>query len=177
MKHPLTITLTTICLLSYLLELAHTWLAQDGSSVLSFSMHVTYYPHATLPHFLLYHFSHANIFHLLANLYALYLFKPRVTTIIASYLIATLAAYLDTLLIPTATCGLSAFLFASFARNYVAWHRNLIPILLAIAVTAFIPNLNWHVHLIAFALSYLFWLIIYTHKAHNAHSPNKSPHP
>lgn len=162
MKHPLTITLTTICLISYLLQLMQQlWFVQRGFPSLPFSLPVTYYPHATLTHFLLYHFSHANIFHLLANLYALYLFKPRATTILASYLIATIAAYLDTLLIPTATCGLSAFLFASFARNYVAWHRNLFPVLIAIAITAFLPNLNWHVHLLAFALSYLFWLPIY----------------
>jgi len=168
-----TITLTTITLT--------TWLAQQGFPSLST-------PSSPFPHILTYHFFHANIYHLLLNLLALWLYRPRTATLITAYLTATLAAYIDSLITPAIstlytgnsgfppftpnpplpqfpTIGLSALIFAAFARNYVAWHRHTYPILIAIIITAPIPNLNWHLHLISFITSHIIWKAIYKTRA------------
>ena len=139
----------------------------------------TYHTDSTLSDYLLYHFSHANIFHLLGNLLALWLFRPRLSTVLIAYPIATLAALLDTLLLsiinyklyiisPLPTCGLSALLFASFARYYVAWHKPIYPILIPIIITAFLPYINWHIHLLSFLLAYPVFHIWYRLKNPNS---------
>lgn len=155
MKHLLTLTITIVTILTYIV--------QSDFVALPFSMYlpITYHPDAPLHHYLLFHFFHVNIFHLLSNLFALWYYRPRFSTIIVSYAVATIGAYIDVLLLPTTTCGLSAFIFAAFARYFVAWHKSILPIILFILITAIIPSINWHVHLISFLLSYLVWLIIY----------------
>lgn len=134
---------------------------------------IAYHTDSSISDFLLFHFFHANIFHLLGNLLALWLFRPRISTLLVTYPIATLSAYLDSL-IPSLqfsifnflpTCGLSAILFASFARYYVAWHKPVYPIFLITLITAFLPYINWHIHLIAFFLSYFAFSVIYQLKS------------
>ena len=158
MKHPITLTITIVTILIYIV--------QSGIVALPFSMYppITYHPDAPLHHYLLFHFFHVNIFHLLANLFALWYYRPRIGTILVAYAVATIGAYIDVLLLPTTTCGLSAFLFAAYARYFVAWHKSIFPFILLILATSIIPNLNWHIHLISFILSYSIWLVIYRHK-------------
>lgn len=168
MKHPLTLTLSILTILTFILQCISEQFGVGSGSVTA-SLPFTYYPDAPLPNFLLYHFFHVNIFHLLANLLALWYFKPRPTTILVSYIIATLCAYIDTLIIPTTTCGLSAFLFAAFARRYVAWKENIWKMVAIVLLTGIIPTLNWHIHLLSFIMSYVVWLIIYHLRSYNSH--------
>lgn len=125
---------------------------------------ITYYAGAPAHHYFLYHFFHANIFHLAANLYALWLYRPRLSTIGIAYAVATICAGIDAFLSSAPTCGLSAFLFAAFARYYVAWHKSVLTIIIAILVTAIIPNMNWHIHILSFAVAYIVWFLIYRFK-------------
>lgn len=74
-------------------------------------------------------------------------------------------------------CGLSAFLCAAFARRYVAhrlpttrflfWNILLIPLGWCLYLIPFlhiniISLFAWHIHLIAFYLSYFIWKVIYS---------------
>ena len=76
-------------------------------------------------------------------------------------------------------CGLSAFLCAAFARRYVAyrlstarflfWNLLLIPLGLCLYLIPFlhiniISLFAWHIHLIAFYLSYFIWKLIYARR-------------
>ena len=141
----------------------------------------------------LFQFSHANILHLVINLYALWKFTPRLSTSVVAVMVSTVSALLYTLicdvvcvdgniygaLFPPA-CGLSAFLCACFARRYVAhnlptsrfvvWNLMLLPLGWCLYLIPFL-HLNiislfaWHIHLIAFYLSYFVWQVIYDKRA------------
>ena len=165
MKHPLTLTITILTILTFTLQFISEQFGVGSGSVTA-SLPFTYYPHAPFHHFLIYHFFHVNIFHLIGNLLALWYFKPRLTTILVAYIVATLCAYIDTLIIPTSTCGLSAFLFAAFARRYVAWKENIWKLLSIILITGIIPTINWHIHLLSFLTAYAVWFVIYAYKSH-----------
>ena len=110
------------------------------------------------PDFLLYHFSHANIFHLAANLTAVLYFRPRIFTSLVAFACASLAASVPTMAMDLPTCGLSAFIFAAYARKYYFWRMPVYGLLLSIAITTIIPFLNWKIHLLSFLLSYIFWM-------------------
>ena len=141
---------------------------------------------------LFFSFSHVNIFHLLINLVFLVRFRPRISTCIEAYIVAVITAilcsYLNSALLSlissfeavhgfasldsltSPTCGLSVFLFAAFARRYVAWHKSVLPVILsniplfvinAITGTAYFSVLS---HLISFFLSYFIWQIIYSRR-------------
>lgn len=136
----------------------------------AFAPLVAYAAHAPRSAFLLYHFHHINIFHLAANLLALWFYRPRLTTVLIAFPVASLAAWIDTLILPGTlpTCGLSAFLFAAFARHFVAWHKSIIPFVAVTNFSAFIPTVNWHLHLISFMLSFIIWTAIYRLRPHRA---------
>lgn len=106
---------------------------------------------------LFYSFSHANIFHLSANLYALYLFKPRFSTCVAAYFSAVTASLLPFSCMAEPTCGLSAFVFAAYARKYCLWRLPLHRIFIINLVFAILPHFNWKIHLISFIVSYSYW--------------------
>ena len=110
------------------------------------------------PDFLLYHFSHANILHLAANLMALLYFRPRLSTSLVAFVCATLSAVPPFMAMDLPTCGLSAFIFAAYARKYYFWNMPIRGLMLSIAITALIPFVNWKIHLLSFILSYLFWM-------------------
>ena len=114
----------------------------------------------------LYHFSHANIFHLLVNLLALWQFRPRWGTCFVAYVISSIASCLPFASLSIPTCGLSAFLFACYARNFVAWHRSWYTLALIQFALALIPNVNWRIHLISFFISYLYWYASYSLHRH-----------
>lgn len=112
------------------------------------------------PQCLYYHFFHANIWHLLGNLLALFLFHPRWKTLGVAYASATLSAIIPGVAVAEPTCGMSAILYACFARSYAANRRNPIPLLALNMAFVFIPAVNWRIHLAAFVISYVTWLLI-----------------
>lgn len=108
---------------------------------------------------LTYHFTHANIFHLLANLYVLW--TMRRVRWVPAYLISTLIS-----LIPaTEVAGLSGLIFASYGVS--CGIRNRLRTLLTLAVFAIVwglfPGVSLTIHilslLIGFAYGYIsVWL-------------------
>lgn len=113
-----------------------------------------------LPGCLYYHFFHANIWHLLGNLLALFPFHPRWKTLGVAYVSATLAAIIPGVAAADVTCGMSALLYACFARSYAEKRQNPIPLLAVNMVFIFVPAVNWRVHLAAFIISYVSWFLI-----------------
>lgn len=105
----------------------------------------------------LYSFTHANVFHLALNLLALFRFRPRWKTCAVAYVAAFAGSFLPFVCLPGATCGLSGFLMACFARYYRAWRKPVWPLLCANLVFIFVPCVNWLIHLACFTLSYLFY--------------------
>ncbi len=124
---------------------------------------------------LFFHFTHANIFHLLANACALYLLLPRWKTALIAYISATLAAALLYIAVPALipatvpaalaavftpslpTCGLSAIICAGFARPYASWHKPILPFILAQALFIPFANFNYQLHILSFLIAYLIW--------------------
>jgi membrane associated rhomboid family serine protease len=119
--------------------------------------HVTYAPHAPWWAFLTFHFFHTNIWHLLANTFALLTFKPRPLTLAVAYIIATAAALLDTFITAQPTCGLSAILCAAYARRYAAWQQPIWTPLALLTATALLPHVNAAIHILSFLFAYAFW--------------------
>lgn len=120
--------------------------------------------------FLLFHFCHDNIFHLSLNLLVLASFRPRLSTAILAYLVATAAALLDAVIIDNVrTCGLSAFLFAAIARRQVAWREQerAIQVVYAILIGFLLPHINASVHLFSYLLALLAWSLFYRVRAYN----------
>lgn len=104
---------------------------------------------------MLYHFSHANIFHLAANLVALFMFRPRWLTCVYGYLASSVAAVLPYAWVAgEATCGLSGFVFACWARRYWSFKIKPFYIFGICLISAFIPHVNWRIHLYSFILAF-----------------------
>lgn len=105
----------------------------------------------------LYHFDHANIFHLALNLWALYQFKPRWKTCAVAYVVSSAAALFPFSSVALPTCGLSGFLMAAYARKYAEFRMPLWKPILVNMVFALFPMFNWKIHLVSFLISYLVW--------------------
>lgn len=136
-----TITITAVCVTAQLTSHTFTFYSQCGAAG-----------------HLLYHFSHANIFHLALNLLALFSFVPRTSTCMVAYIAATVASYLPFMGMDAPTCGLSAFVFAAYARKYYFWRMPVWRLLAANVALALVPWFNWKIHISAFLLSYLMWM-------------------
>ena len=129
------------------------------------------------PAALLFHFTHANPFHLIANGLAILYFRPRWPTLALAYHAATLAALLylaiAASLAPVAgasvsaflpllpTCGLSAIVCAAFARPYAARAKSPLPFIILQLPFAIIPNFNYILHILSFLIAYYAWRILY----------------
>ena len=110
---------------------------------------------------LLFHFTHANVFHFAVNALFLVSFKPRWTTALAAFFIASAAAYLPFTGMSAPTCGISGICFAMIARRDVAWRVLNWNLLLLNIPTIFLPMFNWKLHLASYILSFILWKIIY----------------
>lgn len=104
-----------------------------------------------------YSFSHANIFHLMANLIALFQFKPRVKTCIVAYMATVAASYLPIAALGVPTCGLSGFIFACYARKYFSFHMNPLRLVLCNMVMVLVPCVNWKIHLLSFFIAFIIY--------------------
>lgn len=112
----------------------------------------------------LYHFTHANIFHLLSNFIFLAYFRPRWSTVLQSYLIASACVYLPFTALSEPTCGISAMCFAMIARRDVAWRVLNWRLLMFNTALIVLPHANWKIHLASYLIAFLIWKIEYTIK-------------
>ena len=110
---------------------------------------------------LVWHFFHANVFHLAGNLLCLWVMKVRVRALRA-WAVATAVSWLPCGVwdwsalwwTDVETVGLSGMLFASFGMawgEYGDWRVMLRKVLPVVAVTGFLPGMNMWVHLWSFA--------------------------
>lgn len=106
---------------------------------------------------LLYHFTHANIFHLLGNFAVIARFKPRWTSLPWAYLSASAAAICPFAGLPVPTCGMSALVFALLARRDALLGILNWRLMLVNSAFAFIPLFNWRIHLISYLISFTIW--------------------
>lgn len=110
---------------------------------------------------MLFHFSHANIWHFAVNALFLARFKPRWSTVLLSYFVASACGEMAFAGVSAPTCGISAMCFAMIARHDVAWRVLNWQLLLVNGITAFLPMFNWKIHLASYALSFALWKLIY----------------
>lgn len=106
---------------------------------------------------LTFHFTHANIFHLLANFYVIARFRPRWINVPVAYLSATAAALMPFSATSAPTVGISAVVFAMLARRDAIlhiWNWRLLGLNLLLA---FIPCYNWKIHLLAYLIALFIW--------------------
>lgn len=125
----------------------------------------------------LYTFCHANIFHLILNLWALSAFRPRKLTLLVGLAIATIVPIFSA--IATPTCGASAAILAMYARRYVAWRKPWVRIFILNIILLLITFLyddmavfNAMAHLMSFSIGYVFWTIYYKLKTINTWNKN-----
>lgn len=124
------------------------------------SLHFDFCRDFSLMRSCLYHFSHANVFHLVLNLVALFQFRPRWGTCIIAFVCASVASMVPfTASTAEGTCGLSGFLFAAYARRYATWREKPYILLLSVFAAGLLPHVNWRIHIVSFSLSYIYYEI------------------
>jgi membrane associated rhomboid family serine protease len=106
----------------------------------------------------LYHFSHANIYHLILNLWGLFAFRPRFSTCVIAFISSTLASLIPFACMSSQTCGLSGFLMASYARKYAEYELPLWRPIVANMLFVCFPMFNWRIHLLSFFIAYVIWV-------------------
>jgi membrane associated rhomboid family serine protease len=100
---------------------------------------------------LTYHLYHANIFHFIANAYALCLMRPSPSDMLKAFPLAVAASIFT----KTPTVGISAMIYAYIGMNITKWKVSMIDwatFIVANLITIFIPNVAFGVHLAAFLL-------------------------
>lgn len=106
-----------------------------------------------------YHFFHANIWHLLGNLLALYSFRPRWKTVAVAYACSTAAVFIPFMAVGDCTCGMSALIYACLARRYAMFRISPVRLLLINFLFILVPAVNWRIHFTSFMLSYCTWTV------------------
>lgn len=113
----------------------------------------------SLNHFL-YIFSHANIFHLLANIIVLVSFRKKINFI--AWIAAVTASFMPMANIPTV--GMSALLFAHLGTTWAPTKgfKNMCRKILPFAVACgLLPGINLLIHIYALFLGYTFMYLYY----------------
>lgn len=109
-----------------------------------------------------YPFCHANIWHLVINLYVLWKLRNHINPL-SSYMIAVLVSFLP-MYVTDPTMGLSGFLFASIGQMWAKANdtkRMCQVVLPFILITMLIPNTNGLLHLYAFVVGYFYKIILF----------------
>lgn len=114
---------------------------------------------------MLYHFTHANVFHLLANFSVLCMFRPKPLNALVGWFIATISTSVVQLSIGVPTCGISAIIFAMLARRDAFYGTCNLTILLINSVFIFLPlQVNGKIHLACYLSAYGIWSLIFAIK-------------
>lgn len=131
----------------------NTKLAISILCLVLYSFKFGFYDGCELENYVLYSFSHANVFHLLINLIVLWSIKNKIRPFM-SLSIALVASTLP-MYVSEPTMGLSGFLFASFGQMWGKTGRWLDATKKAMPLILFmmlLPNVNGILHL------YTFWI-------------------
>lgn len=108
---------------------------------------------------LLFHFTHANVLHLLVNFLFLFRFKPRWRSAVFGWSAASLAAFLPLCACDLPTCGLSGVCYAMAARSNAYTRKPDWWLLVANIPMALTGVFNWRLHIMSYLISYLSWTI------------------
>ena len=145
-------------------------LPKYGFTAFSFSLQPPYFNPQPSTFNLLYPLSHANIWHLLANILCLFMLRCPLH-IFATYIIAVIASFipspllLDIIFPPLGeggegvTMGFSGVLFAIVGISWGKVHRfrdMLTKNIWFLIIPAFIPHINFLIHLYCLLLGYLY---------------------
>lgn len=102
---------------------------------------------------LIYPFFHANIFHLLANIYALWFIRPTWAILLTAWAIAVASSWIT----PVPVVGFSSMIYAIWGMNMLNASQKSWIIFLAINfITIFLPGMGWMVHFSAFTIGLLY---------------------
>ena len=144
-------------------------LPKYGFTAFSFSLQPPYFNLQPSTLNLLYPFSHANIWHLLANILCLFMLRCPLH-IFATYTIAVIASFIpsfslygflcsDAVAAQEVTYGFSGVLFAIVGISWGKVHRfrdMLTKNIWFLIIPAFIPHINFLIHLYCLLLGYLY---------------------
>ena len=108
---------------------------------------------------MLYHFTHANVFHLLVNFMFLLRYKPLWRSTLFGWITASIVAYMPICAMELPTCGLSGICYAMIARSNAYQKR-----ISWIAVISNIPMslvgvFNWRLHIMSYLISFISWTV------------------
>lgn len=105
----------------------------------------------------LFHFTHASVWHFLANFYVIVRFRPRWVNLPVAYLSATAAALVPIAGMSAPTVGMSGVIFAMLARRDAilrVWNWRLLGLN---ALLALVPCYNWKIHLFSYLIAFTIW--------------------
>lgn len=108
---------------------------------------------------LAFHFTHANVFHLLMNALFLAHYKPKWRSTVFGWFSASLAAFLPVCVCRLPTCGLSGVCYAMVARSNAYQKKVDWYLLLANVPMALTGVFNWRLHIISYLISFTSWTI------------------
>lgn len=125
--------------------------------LIGYSFHIGFYHGCPWWRHIAYCFSHANVWHLIINLYVLWSIRNKVS-FIPAFVIAFVASYLP-MYVDKPTMGLSGFLFAAFGIMWGKtgrWKEATRKVMPFVLCTMILPNVNGLLHLWCFWIGYLY---------------------